>query len=396
MSRLRRVGSFHFLRAEKRGREEPLGRDPLIRVLLKPGVDRGATWLVFEGPAKRLIGKLLEPAVVDSEVAIHNRALACTFDRRRRVQPTGELRRPQENLVHARHIDVVQLHVDRRALAPQLAVGDDLLVAADQMRLVDRDHIVCVVDRRLLARRSAPLLIGGLQDHALEMHFLMIRMKQQRSRRARGSLGLGSGEIEGQALVGVRRLPGDFVDLLAGNFDERGLRVGFDGGTLEVEVGHNGGVRRGHGEGAVVLIGHVVGCERAGRLQLCSIPGQRSVHAPDSGERYIEERRNFRQAGRVCMKRQVRIPGVAERQGSMSADVRVWPDDLELTNLPGPLVVVRVEVRVIQREPSNGRLLERHTCGAGHAVDRQAARHIVGRRIEIELPADVALETHVS
>src|SRR5882672_1318796 len=58
VSRLRRFGSFRFLRGEKRGREEPLGRDPLIRVLLKPGVDRGATWLVLEGPAKRLIGEL--------------------------------------------------------------------------------------------------------------------------------------------------------------------------------------------------------------------------------------------------------------------------------------------------------------------------------------------------
>lgn len=154
--------------------------------------------------------------------------------------------------------------------------------------------------------------------------------------------------------------------------------------------------RRGHREGTVVLIGHIVGCERAGRLQLRSIPGQRSVHAPDSGERHIEERGNLRQAWRIGMKPQVRIPGVAQRQGSVSAQVRVWPDDLELTNLAGPFVVIRVEVRVIQRESSNGRLDKRQSCGTGDTVDRHAARHIVGLRIKVELAADVTLQAGIS
>src|ERR1700748_1336609 len=87
VSRLRSVGSFSVLRAEKRRRKVSLRGDPLIGVLLELRVDRETTRLVAESTANRLVGELSEAAIGDLELAVHNRVFACALDGRGRIQP---------------------------------------------------------------------------------------------------------------------------------------------------------------------------------------------------------------------------------------------------------------------------------------------------------------------
>src|SRR5215471_6503727 len=67
-----RVSSFGT-HCEERRRKVPLRSDPLVPVLLQPGIHGDPARLVAERAAKRLIRELSEAAVVDLKLSIHNR-----------------------------------------------------------------------------------------------------------------------------------------------------------------------------------------------------------------------------------------------------------------------------------------------------------------------------------
>src|SRR5262245_4357062 len=131
-------GLFGLLRSKESARHIALGRNPLIRILLKPGIDRRATILVANRAAKRIVGELPETAPLDPKFTVDDRPLACPRDRRGGVQTAAKLWRPQENFVDAGEIDVGRLHLNRRPRFPEPPLRDNLLIAADETDLVDR------------------------------------------------------------------------------------------------------------------------------------------------------------------------------------------------------------------------------------------------------------------
>jgi hypothetical protein len=252
---------------EESDRQVALGADPLCGVLLQPGIEGDAGSGVADGAAEPFVLELAETAFRDRELRLHFRCVLRSGNGCRRVQLSGELRRPQQQRVDARQIDPVQGEVERVAGTSERAVGGDLLRTVHQPEVLDRHRILRVVDCRGRARRDVPLLSGGLEPEAIEVNLLTLGTERHRSGRSQLAIRLLGDCVERDLLVAVSGLRAQLVEVLAGDRDEGGVRAGFHLRAVEGEIRNLDGEVRRNRQRAVLLILHAVADQRALRLQ---------------------------------------------------------------------------------------------------------------------------------
>ena len=107
------------------------------------------------------------------------------------------------------------------------------------------------------------------------------------------------------------------------------------------------------GERAVVAVLHAIADERAGRLQLAPVAGDRRVDLADAGHRLIDQLADLLEARRVGVDLQVRLPGLVQRQRPARLHVEVAADDVERADVAGRVAIVAVERGARDLEPAD-------------------------------------------
>jgi hypothetical protein len=90
------------------------------------------------------------------------------------------------------------------------------------------------------------------------------------------------------------------------------------------------------------------------------------------------------------MERQVRLTGVVQRDRPVRGDVEVAADDLELPDLAGQIAIIGVYRHALERQPADGRRIQRHPDAAVDVLLGDAGRDANHGGVHIDRAPDDA------